>query len=358
MLLLTPPPELFVAHERVWRDEGEIVVQQPNVNPYMLPPKLNWGQLLVDNVAATEFDFFRLLFPMRFMNEVIIPLTNQKLNTLQQSILQPDEFLLFLGITLSMALQPIRGGIDAYWGVEKGINDTIYTPGNYGHRFKMSKHRFKCIRRCMTFGTTVQTPTVPGVQAEPDKDPWGAIRPFVNANTCRSKCVTPGRVLTVDEVMSMWLGLDGEYAVEGLPHVTKIQRKPRGIGAELKAAADGQSGIMLHLEMIEGKEREKVKKWHAEYGHGCAVLMRCVEKYKGSGRHVIADSAFGSPKTQVAVHTHLGMYTSLAVKTAHREYPKAFMAGWYAAGSPPNPKREIGSHIVLKVLFKRFLSLF
>ena len=75
----------------------------------MLPPKLYWCQLLVDNVAAKEFDFFRLLFPMRFMNEVIIPLTNQKLVTLQQSLLLHDEFLLFLGITLSMALQPIRG---------------------------------------------------------------------------------------------------------------------------------------------------------------------------------------------------------------------------------------------------------
>jgi hypothetical protein len=36
-----------------------------------------------------------------------------------------------------------------------------------------------------------------------------------------------------------------------LPHVIKIARKPRGIGAE---AADGESGIM-----IEGKEREKMK---------------------------------------------------------------------------------------------------
>ena len=162
----------------------------------------------------------------------------------------------------------------------------------------------------------------------------------------------------LDEVMSMWLGLDGDYAVEGLPHVTKIARKPRGIGAELKASADGESGIMLHLEMIEGKERESIKKWHHEYGHGCAVLMRCIEHWAGSGRHVIADSAFRSPKTLMAVHTNLGMYTSLAVKTAHREYPKAYMAGWYAAGSPPNPKREISSHIALKVLFRTFLTLF
>ena len=41
----------------------------------MLPPKLNWGQLLVDNVASKEFEFLRLLFPMQFMNEAIIPLT-------------------------------------------------------------------------------------------------------------------------------------------------------------------------------------------------------------------------------------------------------------------------------------------
>jgi hypothetical protein len=52
------------------------------------------------------------------------------------------------------------------------------------------------------------------------------------------------------------------------------------------------------------------------------------------------------------------MYASLAVKTAHKEYPKAFMVGWYAAGFLPHPKREIGSHIVLKVLFKPFLSHF
>jgi hypothetical protein len=108
-----PPPELFVAHGRVWRDEGDIVTQQPNVNPYTLPPKLKWSQLLVENEAAREFDFLRLMFPMRFLIDVIIPLTNAKLIQLQQSILMPDEFILFLGITLSMALQPIRGGIDA-----------------------------------------------------------------------------------------------------------------------------------------------------------------------------------------------------------------------------------------------------
>ena len=38
--------------------------------------------LLVDNEVAREFDFLRLMFPMRFFNDVIIPLTNAKLNQL------------------------------------------------------------------------------------------------------------------------------------------------------------------------------------------------------------------------------------------------------------------------------------
>ena len=41
--------------------------------------------------------------------------------------LQPQQFLLFLGIMLYMALQPIRGGIDAYWAVDNGTKETVYT---------------------------------------------------------------------------------------------------------------------------------------------------------------------------------------------------------------------------------------
>ena len=37
-----------------------------------------------------------------------------------------------------------------------------------------------------------------------------------------------GYILCVDEMMSMWYGL-GEWHPEGMPHVAKIARKPRGI---------------------------------------------------------------------------------------------------------------------------------
>ena len=59
--------------------------------------------------------------------------------------------------------------------------------------------------------------------------------------------------------------------------VTKIARKPRGIGAELKAAADGESGIVLYLEMIEGDEREKMKQWHADWSQLRSANEMCGE---------------------------------------------------------------------------------
>ena len=63
----------------------------------------------------------------------------------------------------------------------------------------------------------------------------------------------------VDEVMSAWKGQEGKYSAHGAPHVTKIARKPEGVGAELKAAADGETNIMLSLDIMEGKERQRVK---------------------------------------------------------------------------------------------------
>lgn len=44
------------------------------------------------------------------------------------------------------------------------------------------------------------------------------------------------------------------YDTEGAPHVTKIARKPEGIGLELKALACGESGDILKLEVMEDKD--------------------------------------------------------------------------------------------------------
>lgn len=51
--------------------------------------------------------------------------------------------------------------------------------------------------------------------------------------------MTAGWVLCLDELMCPWLGLDSWHS-NGMPHISKIIRKPKGGGLEFKCVADGE----------------------------------------------------------------------------------------------------------------------
>jgi hypothetical protein len=84
-------------------------------------------------------------------------------------------------------------------------------------------------------------------------------------------------------------------ATSGAPHVTKIARKPEGIGIELKTLTCGESGVILKLEVMEGKE-EMQKKLVPSYNAGTSYLLRLtdIESIRNSYRTLIGDSAFCS----------------------------------------------------------------
>jgi hypothetical protein len=134
--------------------------------------------------------------------------------------------------------------------------------------------------------------------------------------------------LTIDEIMSAWLGLEAKWKAEGMPHLQKIMRKPQGVGAEMKALADGQTGIMMFIDIMEGKKRQKFKKFAKVDGitlkEGTAITLRCCEKYFGSGRVVHADSAFSSVETCRELQKR-GLYFQGIVKTAHTQYPLSYL---------------------------------
>ena len=60
--------------------------------------------------------------------------------------------------------------------------------------------------------------------------------------------------MTVDEIMSMWYGINIQFAVNAMPHQTKIKRKPRGVGAEAKAAA-GSKRIDRKFKVLKLEDR-------------------------------------------------------------------------------------------------------
>ena len=84
--------------------------------------------------------------------------------------------------------------------------------------------------------------------------------------------------------------------------VVLIRQKSGGVACKLKSAADGISGILLllQLELMEGGEAQSKKQGHAEYGEG----IRLCAPWRGTARTIIADSAFPSVKSLVA----LGFY--------------------------------------------------
>ena len=50
-----------------------------------------------------------------------------------------------------------------------------------------------------------------------------------------------------------------------MPHVTCIERKPKGVGSELKNCADADTKIILQLEMQEGASIMANKEYVAKY---------------------------------------------------------------------------------------------
>ena len=93
---------------------------------------------------------------------------------------------------------------------------------------------------------------------------------------------------------------------------------PEGVGAEMKALACGETGIILKLDMMEGREANRRKDFSQEYGEGTAVTLRLTKEYYGTGRVVHADSAFSSVKTLLALRER-GLFFMCMIKTAHKE---------------------------------------
>ena len=100
--------------------------------------------------------------------------------------------------------------------------------------------RFEILLRHLSF--------CPALEATGDK--WAPVRRLVDGcNERRIQKIFPGWQLCVDESVSSWQGKDGDFCSDGMPHVTSIERKPKGVGYELKNCADADTKIILQLEI-------------------------------------------------------------------------------------------------------------
>jgi len=147
-------------------------------------------------------------------------------------------------------------------------------------------------------------------------------------------------MLFVDECMSAWRGQE-QYLKDALGvHITKIARKPEGVGIEVKASADGSSGILLRLEIHEGQRSNRPRLYEDRLPFHSAIVLRLTDPWRGTGRTIVADAAFGSVRTALEVEK-LGNHFMGVVKTATKGYPKQVFKAWGSSD------RERGEHKVL-----------
>jgi hypothetical protein len=124
--------------------------------------------------------------------------------------------------------------------------------------------------------------------------------------------------------MSVWKGLSSRIAgISGLPHKTKIVRKPEGVGCEFKALACVDTGLLLALEIMEGAERN-VGREYRYLGVGVGTCLRMTAPWHGTNRELVGDSWFSSLLAAYYLW-EVGIFFIGIVKTASKYFSKQFL---------------------------------
>lgn len=303
-------------HGLTWRSApAGVTVDKPDRANVVC--RLNWGDGLGND--RSPYQYFSLLYPRTHIDQMIKE-TNVKFERagIHQEFTR-QEFFVYVGLLFACSLYTKFTLKDLFSpNSDLRRSEFLQLPDYSKH---MKYNRFKNINKHLTFASDVDL-TV----NQTDRDAFWQIQPLVDAfNNNRKNKVVPGNKLVGDESTSPWRGKDQRYGKRGCPQTIHIIRKPKPVCMEIKNLACCTSGIMMAMEVVAPKKEMAQREYHSTYGSGTSLLLRLAKPWKGSGRLVVADSAFASVKTAVALKNHLGLYFHGLVKTAHRKFPKKYL---------------------------------
>ena len=156
----------------------------------------------------SPYDFFMWTFPQTHLLNVL-KATNARLTGKQVPPTTSGEVLRFFGILVLLTRLEFSER-RSLWSSETHSN--YLTSPNLGRI--MSKHRFECLVECIAWS---------GVHTSPDEDRWSDVNGFVDSiNAHRQANMSPGEYICVDESISRWYGLGGNWTNVGLPHYVKL----------------------------------------------------------------------------------------------------------------------------------------
>jgi len=218
--------------------------------------------------------------------------------------LSRDLFLKWLGVWFRMCA-------DKHKSQEEHWDALVEEP--YGE--VMGWDTFRKIKRVLTFPVYEETAEEKVSDMGEGPDSMGWIRRWIHARNKQWQAAwEPSTYLTVDETMIFWTGT-------GTAHLTYIPRKPSPLGIMLKTTCCGVSGVMVHMELVEGATVDSKKWGHNKFKATTACTLRLVRPWWGTGRVVIGDAWFGSLRT-VEELREVGLYSIMCVKQGSAGYPK------------------------------------
>ena len=170
----------------------------------------------------------------------------------------------------------------------------------------MKLYRFKEYRRFIPI-------TMESEDLKRDGDDWYQAKDYIDRfNKRRMDEVTFSVWDILDESMSAFV--PKKTKLGGLPNISYIQRKPEPLGTEFKVGSCSVIKMIKTLEIQEGKDRMKAKKYFTELGATAGCSMRLAESGCGedSAGGIKGDSWFGSVKVADKLGT-MGMMRVLVV---------------------------------------------
>jgi hypothetical protein len=281
----------------------------------------------LDPNASTNFQtrikkvwlhYFLVFFPMATIPKIVSS-TNANL-TAKEAKLDHLQFLVLIGLFLAMSLQKRHASYRDFWADHKQGPDHICDGPNFGKY--MPLRRFEHFMSCLQL--------VSYNDDDLRKNRWCPIDDFIREFNLRTKSVLrPSDFVTVDESMVKWLGAGG-WSNKGMPHVTKIPRKPTPVGCEIKNMACAETRIIFHLMLQKGAQENREAlgehfKQTKSVGTSQVLLAAQESNLFDTKRCVVADSAFGSVKSALNCARN-GLHCQMLVKTAHTFTPKAAIA--------------------------------
>lgn len=155
-----------------------------------------------------------------------------------------SEWWVFITLLIASSVF-IENGKELWNSVSTGFK----TAANFSQY--MSLRRFEQIKKYAKYAFADMDAVAKG-------DLWGWLREGIrDFNANRKRWVVQSPVKTGDESMSAWR--PRTTATGGLPNITFLVRKPEPLGTEFKDVCDGTHGVMLYLEIQEGRDGMRIK---------------------------------------------------------------------------------------------------